>query len=189
METREMILNTAFLGFLEEGFDAVSLNEIIKRTGLTKGAFYYYFKSKEELIAEMILLKINEFEVQLKKVVDEAGDVRDKLKTYMKMKISIMRENMPFIKLFDKEHLPLKAKEFLHTHKKRLLETDFCMIKDILQQGIKNHNVSFKLNDSLVLMILGVTYGAFVGRFLENTNWDIDEMIDTSIEVIFKGIE
>ncbi len=38
-------------------------------------------------------------------------------------------------------------------------------------------------------MILGVTYGTFVGRFLENTDWDIDEMIDTSIEVIFNGIE
>jgi len=189
MARREEILKAAQHAFLKYGIEKITLDDIAQECGIKKTALYYYFKSKEELIAEMILLKINEFEVQLKKVVDEAGDVRDKLKTYMKMKISIMRENMPFIKLFDKEHLPLKAKEFLHTHKKRLLETDFCMIKDILQQGIKNHNVSFKLNDSLVLMILGVTYGAFVGRFLENTNWDIDEMIDTSIEVIFKGIE
>ena len=42
------------MGFLEEGFEKVSLNELIKRTGLTKGAFYYHFKSKEELLREIM---------------------------------------------------------------------------------------------------------------------------------------
>jgi len=137
----------------------------------------------------MILLKIEEFKTRLEEAVQNAGNVREKLRTYMKMKINIMRENMPFLKLFNKEGLPVKAKDFLAEHKKGLMETDFCIVKDIIQQGITNQKVSFKLNDSLVLMILGVTYGTFVGRFLENTNWDIDEMIDTTIEVIFKGIE
>lgn len=54
MDTRDMILETAFVSFLENGFKGVSLNEILRKTTMTKGAFYYYFDSKEVLISEVI---------------------------------------------------------------------------------------------------------------------------------------
>jgi hypothetical protein len=38
-------------------------------------------------------------------------------------------------------------------------------------------------------MILGVTYGSFVAKHIDACNWDVDAMIETSIDVIFKGIE
>ena len=39
--------------FLERGFANTSLNEIIKESGLSKGAFYHYFSSKEVLLEEL----------------------------------------------------------------------------------------------------------------------------------------
>ena len=188
MERREEILNAAQKAFLKYGINKITLDDIAQECGVKKTALYYYFKSKDEILAEMLLLKINEFEVKVKEAVEGASNVREKLRTYMKMKINLMRENMPFLKLFEKEFLPLKAKELMHMHKARIMESDFCLVKEVIQQGIQNKRVSFKLNDSLVLMILGVTYGTFIGRFLENEDWDIDEMINTSIEVIFNGI-
>jgi AcrR family transcriptional regulator len=61
METRDMILETAFISFLDNGFKGVSLNEIIKKTTMTKGAFYHYFNSKEMLISEVINKYFNNF--------------------------------------------------------------------------------------------------------------------------------
>lgn len=188
MDRREEILTAAQHAFLKYGIEKITLEDIARECGIQKTALYYYFKSKDEILAEMILMKIKEFQVQIRKAVDEATYVKEKLRTYMKMKINIMRENMPFMRLFEKEELSMRAQKFLETHKQNFMESDFCLVKDIIKEGIRNKRVSFKLNDSLVLMILGVTYGTFVGRFLENTDWDIDEMIDTSIEVIFKGI-
>jgi AcrR family transcriptional regulator len=189
MARREEILRAAQHAFLKYGMEKITLDDIAQECGIKKTALYYYFKSKEEILAEMLLLKINEFESEVTQAVENAGNVREKLRTYMKMKINLMQENMPFIKLFEKEGLSIKAKKFMYEHKSRIMESDFCLVKDMIEQGIRNKKVSFELNDSLVLMILGVTYGAFVGRFLENANWNIDEMIDTTIEVIFKGIE
>ena len=54
MNTRDLILETAFKSFLEKGYDNISLNEIIKRTGMTKGAFYYFFSNKEQLLKETV---------------------------------------------------------------------------------------------------------------------------------------
>lgn len=47
MKTENEILEIAFLLFLEKGFSEVSTNELIRAAGLTKGGFYYSFKSRE----------------------------------------------------------------------------------------------------------------------------------------------
>ena len=52
--TREKILREAFNLFLQSTYSEVSLNDIVKKVGLTKGAFYHHFKSKEELFTELI---------------------------------------------------------------------------------------------------------------------------------------
>ena len=53
-ETRKKILETAFKLFLEKGYDKVSMNEIIRKADVSKGGFYYHFKSKENLYKETI---------------------------------------------------------------------------------------------------------------------------------------
>ena len=50
--TRDTIIETAFLLFLEKGFKAVTLTDLEKAVGMTKGTFYYHFLNKEEVLKE-----------------------------------------------------------------------------------------------------------------------------------------
>lgn len=52
--TREKILRTADDLFYLRGYNATGLDAIIGQAGITKGNFYYYFKSKEVLAVEVI---------------------------------------------------------------------------------------------------------------------------------------
>jgi AcrR family transcriptional regulator len=52
--TRQKILNAAMDLFGEVGFAAAGLGEIIERTGMTKGALYHHFDSKEALATAII---------------------------------------------------------------------------------------------------------------------------------------
>ena len=52
--TRENILNTAKKHFLRDGLDGASLRNIVKDAGLTTGAFYKYFPTKESLFDALI---------------------------------------------------------------------------------------------------------------------------------------
>lgn len=49
---REKIVNKAFFQFLNKGYGACSLKDLEKVTGLTRGAFYYYFRNKEAILKE-----------------------------------------------------------------------------------------------------------------------------------------
>lgn len=52
--TLEMIHTVAKVEFMEKGFQAASLRNIVKTAGVTTGAFYGYYNSKEELFAALV---------------------------------------------------------------------------------------------------------------------------------------
>lgn len=53
-DTREHILAIAFKLFLQKNFKEVTMKEIVDKTGLSKGAFYHYFNSKEQVFEEVM---------------------------------------------------------------------------------------------------------------------------------------
>lgn len=53
-DTRERILANTESLLLERGFTGTSIDEILAATGITKGAFFYHFKSKAELARALV---------------------------------------------------------------------------------------------------------------------------------------
>jgi TetR/AcrR family transcriptional repressor of nem operon len=51
-ENRQKVINVASRLFREHGFDGIGLKELMKGAGLTQGAFYKQFASKEDLAAQ-----------------------------------------------------------------------------------------------------------------------------------------
>ncbi len=75
-EQRKAILDAAAAEFAEEGFERASLNRIISRAELSKGAFYYYFDGKEDLYAAVmddVLNRVEEVVADTAAPSDAAG--------------------------------------------------------------------------------------------------------------------
>lgn len=53
-ESREHILKTAFILFLQKSYKAVTMKDIVEKSGFSKGAIYHYFENKEELFREIV---------------------------------------------------------------------------------------------------------------------------------------
>lgn len=51
---RDSLLAIALRHFAERGLDGASLNEILEESGVSKGAYYYYFDDKEDLFATVL---------------------------------------------------------------------------------------------------------------------------------------
>ncbi|TFV41027.1 TetR family transcriptional regulator [Bradyrhizobium frederickii] len=51
-ENRQTVINVASRLFRERGFDGIGLKDLMKGAGLTQGAFYKQFASKEDLAVE-----------------------------------------------------------------------------------------------------------------------------------------
>jgi AcrR family transcriptional regulator len=67
-DRRLEFINAAEALFNEKGFENTSIDDIVQRVGVAKGLFYYYFKSREELLAAIV----DRIQDDLEKVVFEA---------------------------------------------------------------------------------------------------------------------
>ena len=56
MDTRTRLTLAALRTFLEEGYERATLNEIVRRSGLSKGAVYHHFASKDDLLKAVMML-------------------------------------------------------------------------------------------------------------------------------------
>jgi TetR/AcrR family transcriptional regulator, transcriptional repressor for nem operon len=53
-DSKEHIIKVACKLFLQKSYREVTMQELVKSTGLSKGAFYHYFESKEQLFLEVL---------------------------------------------------------------------------------------------------------------------------------------
>lgn len=64
-ETRKKIYEAAKNLFSKHGYDAVSIDEIVKAAGVARGSFYVYFLSKEDLSIYMMFDGVNDYKSHL----------------------------------------------------------------------------------------------------------------------------
>lgn len=70
----EAIRAAAFQQFAERGYPVVTVRDIMKACGLTQGALYNHFRSKDELLHDIIASTQAELERLCQQAVAEAGD-------------------------------------------------------------------------------------------------------------------
>lgn len=82
----EAIRAAAFAQFAERGYPVVTVRDIMKACGLTQGALYNHFKSKDELLHDIIASTQGELERLCQQAVAGAGDdPRAKLAAFVRV--------------------------------------------------------------------------------------------------------
>lgn len=78
-DTRMMILQKSFELIYRKGFQSTSIDEIIATTKVTKGAFYYHFKTKDDMGLSLIneLLYPGMYNVMIKPLEEGKDSVKD----------------------------------------------------------------------------------------------------------------
>ena len=98
-KTKRDILETAERLFAEKGWNDVNIEDIVKEVGVTRGAFYHYFKSREDLIYAVIvqpLIDNNPFALASKeKRLNALDKLRYALKLSLKAQLrAVLSSNM-----------------------------------------------------------------------------------------------
>ena len=68
-ERRKALLKAAFREVAEKGFSEVTLDDIAKRAGVSKGVTLYYFDSKEDLFRELFGWLIDSIHSRMREAV------------------------------------------------------------------------------------------------------------------------
>lgn len=88
LSTREKLLAGALKLVSEVGAEQFSLNLLLKRTGLSKGAFYHYFESLDQLMLACLLFRQSERRVEAEKNHQDYADLNAFLQAYFEQMIA-----------------------------------------------------------------------------------------------------
>jgi AcrR family transcriptional regulator len=124
---QHLILAAASEEFAAKGFDATQTLDIALRAGLPKANLYYYFQSKENLYAK-VLLGFVEPLLEASAVLRESDDPVVGLQAYIAARIRIAREHPSIAKVFSGElllggrQLPEECRDLLYAEAQRNVE-------------------------------------------------------------------
>ena len=91
--TRQQILDTALELFRERGFEETTIRDIAARAGLSLGAAYYYFKSKEAIVGAYYDYVQREHVARTRGAYAAGGDLRSRLRAALHTKIDIVKND------------------------------------------------------------------------------------------------
>ena len=141
-ESKELIISSAEKLFFEKGFDKVSMRDISEEAKLSKGAIYHHYKSKDEIIKEIINKYV---ELQRSILVDlihktDGYKGREKI-IYLMDNIVDMVENK-FKNLDPDEYQCIKSPDMIYMYLKNNINYDAPMLADIIEIGNKDGSLN-----------------------------------------------
>src|SRR3989442_9662345 len=97
-ETRRQILDTALTLFRERGFEDTTMRDIAGRAGLSLGAAYYYFDSKEAIVGAYYDYVQQEHLARAREAFGRGDKLRDRLRAALHTKIDIMQNDRRLVR-------------------------------------------------------------------------------------------
>jgi AcrR family transcriptional regulator len=92
-ETRRSILHSALAEFRERGFDEATMRRIAQRVGMSLGAAYYYFPTKEAIVMAYYEIVQDEHARRVRSEFANLSRLRDRLGLVMHTKLDIVGED------------------------------------------------------------------------------------------------
>ncbi len=130
--TRSRIVSAAWDLFYENGYDATTVDEIVERSGTSKGSFYHYFAGKDALLSSLSTIFDDKYQ-ELNETMDPDMDSFDKL-IYLNHELFFMIENSISIELLAQ----LLSTQLITTSEKHLMDHNryyFRLLRKICTEG------------------------------------------------------
>ena len=82
---RQRIVDAADSLFYRRGYNQTSFQDISDATGIPRGNFYYYFKTKEEILEAVVGSRVTDLSAMLTRCEAETEDARERLILFSNM--------------------------------------------------------------------------------------------------------
>lgn len=153
------LLDTAQELFFTQGYEQTTVETIIQKVGVSKGTFYYYFKSKEDLLDALIERMSEKILEEVRKIVDrEDLDAITKLNRAYAVTRSVKLENLELLKvllkvLYDDKNLLFRYK--IYRNSTEIMAPEFSKI---IKQGIKEEVFNTDFPDEAAKLIFEIAF-------------------------------
>ena len=191
IETRQRILDTAASSFARAGYNATGVAEICAKAGISKGAFYHHFPSKQSLFVDLIETRLTMLETLITDhVASLSGDmtVPDILRQMAVMTQEIIGAGGGEIPLFLEFWMQATRRVEFQNAMYAPYQTYQALFEELLQRGIEEGSMQPMDTSAGAQLILSTAVGLFLQGLLSPGNQDWGDVVENSINILIDGI-
>ncbi|GII20917.1 TetR/AcrR family transcriptional regulator [Planosporangium mesophilum] len=152
---QERLVAAAVHLFAEKGFDSTSVQEIVERAAVTKGAMYHYFRSKDDLLYEIYHGLISQQLADLDRILGAGGTPGEVIRAVIVDLVETTTERLAEAAVFAREMHKLSAEPMaaLKAQRRRYHE----VFRDLVARGQADGAfASVASADTVTLIVFGI---------------------------------
>lgn len=187
-ERRKQILDAAEKVFTQRGFNKARMDDIVAESGLSKGALYWYYKSKDELILAL-MDRFFAGEMQAgEELISTEGDARQQLEAFFEAAYKDIRRFEGRMSLgyefFSLAARTEEVREAIRGYYRRYQ----AILSQIIQQGIDSGEFIFIDPDDAATAAISILEGMALMWFIDPELLDWDRIGDLPTRIFLQGI-
>jgi|Laugresu1bdmlbdd_1035124.scaffolds.fasta_scaffold03967_2 AcrR family transcriptional regulator len=185
-DTRDQLIHAALVLFDTNGYPRTSVEDIVAKAKVTKGAFYHHFGSKEEVL-EIIHNVYVESQIELcTRIISEDMNPREKLRELARATITNLNQYRAHVSVYmqDRRFLTDQRKKNVLEKRSEIDKLFNSIIEDGVRSGYFRTDVSPKL----------ITFG-IIGMYAWVINWwkpsgslSLEQIADQYVDVLLDGL-
>lgn len=193
-EGAERILTAAEELFSREGFDAVSMNAIAEKAGVSKANVFHHFKSKNDLYLAVLKAACTRFCDYIDDFGSERGPFSQRLGLFALDHLTHVLERSDITRLIQRDLLEngsQRGKELAE----RVFGQNFARLVEIIQGGQGKGELRHDIDPAMVaIMVLGINITFFQARDVFRHYAEVNFMDDPArysqlaVDILLNGI-
>ena len=186
-DVRERIIDTSWELFHEKGFSETTINDIIKTANISKGTFYYYFRSKDDLLGTLSEILDREYE-RLEKEEPADGSAFEKLMWINYEVHEFIQQNIDYRLMAYLYSAQITKESF-----KSLLDRNrfyFRYLERIMHDGQRSGELTDTMSVGEMVKFFSIGERALVTEWcMNNGSFDLGEYSRVMFPVMMQGLK
>jgi TetR/AcrR family transcriptional regulator, cholesterol catabolism regulator len=182
-ERRRQLMTCAASLFAERGYHPTSVADIVQTLGVGKGVFYWYFSSKEELLAEILREGHQDLRRRQQAAIGDEPDPIVRIERGMRASMTWFREHRHFFTLFQFAATEERFAPVLHRNEEIAIADTVRHIKDAIVDG----RIADQDPEVLAQAVVGVVEQLTRAYFFQRDE-PVDRIADAAVSFCLHGL-
>lgn len=185
---RAQIIEAAMKVFSEKGFEKARVDDIVAESGLSKGAVYWYFKSKDEIIQAAFDQFFDIDQQGLRQLVNQEGTVRQRLLDYGLMMIFYVGQIHDLLPLAYQFYAEATRQGLMQQTFQRYFAIYADLLGELLRQGVEQGELRPVDKNLVATQLIAMMEGMILLWILQGPSFDAENFVHTMVETLFDGL-
>lgn len=188
-QRRHQIMDAALTVFSHLGFERASMDDIAKEAGVSKGALYLYYKSKDAIIAKLLQLFFDQALKQVKLLAAGEGSVTEQLLAFTRVLTREM-DRMAAMQPISLQFYAIAARHATIRQHLRAYFADYrALMEEVIQRGIAQGELRADISPAETAVTLTALLEGLALLWLidpQATDWHVQ--VESSTKLLIQGL-